>query len=48
MTVAAVLRPASSMRTLYPMGPIGWDDWLDGFYLQCSSQWDGLRHIREH
>jgi kynurenine formamidase len=25
---------------------VGWDDWLDGFYLQCSSQWDGLRHIR--
>jgi hypothetical protein len=30
----------------YRMGDIGWDDWLDGFYLQCSSQWDGLRHIR--
>lgn len=28
-----------------PMGPIAWDDWIDGFYLQCSSQWDGLRHI---
>ncbi|MCW2891060.1 MAG: hypothetical protein JWO75_549 [Actinomycetia bacterium] len=28
-----------------PMGPAAWDDWLDGFYLQCSSQWDGLRHI---
>ncbi len=27
------------------LGPAGWDDWLDGFYLQCSSQWDGLRHI---
>jgi kynurenine formamidase len=33
-------------HSLYPMGDIGWDDWLDGFYLQCSSQWDGLRHIR--
>jgi hypothetical protein len=28
-----------------PMGPFAWDDWVDGFYLQCSSQWDGLRHI---
>jgi kynurenine formamidase len=22
------------------------DDWLDGFYLQASTQWDGLRHVR--
>ena len=22
-----------------------WDDRLDGFYLQASSQWDGFRHI---
>jgi kynurenine formamidase len=28
-----------------PMGQAAWDDWVDGFYLQCSSQWDGLRHI---
>lgn len=28
-----------------PMSPTAWDDWVDGFYLQCSSQWDGLRHI---
>lgn len=21
------------------------DDWLDGFYLQASTQWDGLRHV---
>ncbi|MGH3244982.1 MAG: cyclase family protein [Trebonia sp.] len=28
-----------------PMGPSAWDDWVDRFYLQCSSQWDGLRHI---
>src|SRR6266404_8539806 len=28
------------------MGPTAWDDWVDGFYLQCSSQWDGLRHVR--
>jgi kynurenine formamidase len=26
-------------------GSVGRDDWLDGFYLQGSSQWDGLRHI---
>lgn len=37
----------SMSHVLYPMGGgIGWDDWLDGFYLQSSSQWDGLRHIR--
>ncbi|MCL8209263.1 MAG: cyclase family protein [Actinomycetia bacterium] len=24
----------------------GRDDWLDRFYLQASSQWDSLRHIR--
>ena len=24
----------------------GRDDWLDNFYLQASTQWDGLRHIR--
>jgi hypothetical protein len=28
-----------------PMGPFAWDDWVDGLYLQCSSQWDGLRHV---
>ncbi len=33
-------------HSFYRMDDIGWDDWLDGFYLQCSSQWDGLRHIR--
>jgi hypothetical protein len=34
-------------HVIYPMGGgIGWDDWLDGFYLQSSSQWDGLRHIQ--
>lgn len=22
------------------------DDWLDGFYLQASTQWDGLRRVR--
>ena len=25
---------------------MGRDDSLDGFFLQCSSQWDGLQHIR--
>jgi len=34
-------------HVVYPMGGgIGWDDWLDGFYLQSSSQWDSLRHIK--
>jgi kynurenine formamidase len=28
-----------------PLGPTAWDDWIDGFYLQCSTQWDGLRHV---
>jgi kynurenine formamidase len=28
-----------------PMGPTAWDDWVDRFYLQCSTQWDGLRHV---
>jgi kynurenine formamidase len=32
-------------HTFEPMGPAAWDDFVDGFYLQCSSQWDGLRHI---
>ena len=32
-------------HTVFPMGPSAFDDWVDGFYLQCSSQWDGLRHI---
>jgi Putative cyclase len=32
-------------HTVFPMGPTAFDDRLDGFYLQCSSQWDGLRHI---
>jgi kynurenine formamidase len=27
------------------LGPGAWDDWVDDFYLQCSSQWDGLRHV---
>jgi hypothetical protein len=34
-------------HVVYPMGGgIGWDDWLDGFYLQSSSQWDSLRHVK--
>jgi Putative cyclase len=28
------------------IGSLGRDDVLDNFYLQCSSQWDGLRHVR--
>lgn len=32
-------------HTFEAMGPAAWDDFVDGFYLQCSSQWDGLRHI---
>jgi kynurenine formamidase len=38
----------SPRHTVFPMGPggVAWDDRLDGFYLQASSQWDGLRHIR--
>lgn len=35
----------SFTHTFEAMGPGGWDDFLDGFYLQCSTQWDGLRHI---
>jgi kynurenine formamidase len=27
-------------------GPVHRDDYLDSFYPQASSQWDGLRHIR--
>lgn len=27
-------------------GEYGWDDLLDNFNLQTSTQWDGLRHIR--
>ena len=33
-------------HTVFPMGPGAWDDRLEGFYLQASSQWDSLRHIR--
>ena len=36
----------AARHTVFPMSPTAWDDRLDGFYLQCSSQWDGLRHIR--
>jgi len=32
-------------HTMFAMGPNAWDDRLDGFYLQASSQWDGFRHI---
>ena len=32
-------------HTIFPMGPNAFDDRLEGFYLQASSQWDGFRHI---
>jgi kynurenine formamidase len=35
----------SFRHTLFAMGPTAWDDRLDSFYLQTSSQWDGLRHV---
>jgi len=33
-------------RTQFALDERGRDDYLDNFYLQCSSQWDGLRHMR--
>jgi kynurenine formamidase len=33
-------------RHQFRIGTSGRDDVLDNFYLQCSSQWDGLRHVR--
>jgi kynurenine formamidase len=33
-------------HTLFPLGPGAWDDRLESFYLQASSQWDGFRHVR--
>ncbi len=33
-------------HTVFPMAIGAWDDRLDGFYLQASSQWDGFRHVR--
>lgn len=33
-------------RTQFALEERGRDDYLDNFYLQCSSQWDGLRHMR--
>ena len=42
----AVLRAAGVQALVHADGAsTAWDDWVDGFYLQCSSQWDGLRHI---
>lgn len=44
--------PMIAMRTAYRRTHIrfaqnrGRDDVLDNFYLQCSSQWDSLKHIR--
>jgi Putative cyclase len=31
---------------LLAMPPDGNDDYIDNFYLQASTQWDGLRHVR--
>jgi kynurenine formamidase len=39
------LRPAYR-RHQFRIGASARDDVLDNFYLQCSSQWDGLRHLR--
>jgi kynurenine formamidase len=36
----------SYRHTILKMGRGGQDDYLDGFYLQGSTQWDSLRHIR--
>lgn len=33
-------------HTLFAPDRNGLDDWLDGFYLQSSTHWDGLRHVR--
>jgi kynurenine formamidase len=33
-------------HTVYPGSRNSWDDRVDGFYPQGSSQWDSLRHIR--
>jgi kynurenine formamidase len=33
-------------RTQFALEQRGRDDYMDNFYLQCSSQWDGLRHMR--
>jgi hypothetical protein len=44
--------PMIALRTAYRRTQIrfpcnrGRDDVLDNFYLQCSSQWDSLKHIR--
>ncbi|MDE3074204.1 MAG: cyclase family protein [Chloroflexota bacterium] len=46
------VKPLIEHRTLYKRTQFvlgqnaGRDDYLDGFYLQASSQWDGLRHVR--
>lgn len=33
-------------HTIFSSGRSNQDDYLSGFYLQSSSQWDGLRHVR--
>jgi hypothetical protein len=39
-------RKAMSHVVVSMGGDVGWDDWVDGFYLQSSSQWDSLRHVK--
>lgn len=34
------------LHTIFPVDRNTQDDYLDSFYLQRSTQWDGLRHIR--
>jgi len=38
-------RPAPRRVHLGAGGPFGRDDYVEPFYLQYSSQWDGLRHV---
>ncbi|MGW4335405.1 cyclase family protein [Rhodococcus koreensis] len=33
-------------QTFFAMNRNTWDEKLDGFYPQCSTQWDGFRHVR--
>ncbi len=33
-------------HTVFAINRNSWDDRLDNFYLQSSSQWDGLRHVK--
>jgi kynurenine formamidase len=35
-----------ALHTVFAAGRNTWDDRLDGFYPQASTQWDSLRHVR--